>query len=148
MFLSNLSKKSINIFGIHFSLVCSVISLILGALIGCSLICGCSKCTLKEGLDNIGASINYNMSNGIIGNTFGKKEKNIGQNLQSNTGPNLPLPPGELFFFKDTEFKPECCVPMYSGYSSADGCACVSQEQVDYINLRGGNRSKCGDGDY
>ena len=146
MLLQKLLKKNVNLFGIHFSLVCSVVSLILGAIVGCSLLCSCSKVSVKEGLDTIGASINYRMGEGVIGDTVNRKLKNIGQNLQSNTGPNLPLPPGELFFFKDTDFKPECCVPMYSGYSSADGCACVSQEQVDYINLRGGNRSACGEG--
>ena len=43
--------------------------------------------------------------------------------------------------FAKNEFKPECCVPPFSGVSSADGCACVTKEQVDYINMRGGNRS-------
>ena len=48
-----------------------------------------------------------------------------------------------MFLFAKNEFKPECCVPSFSSASNADGCACVTKEQVDYINMRGGNRS-CG----
>ena len=66
---------------------------------------------------------------------------NIAQNLEANHGPALPLPPGEMFFFADNKFKPECCVPPFSSVSSSDGCACVTKEQVDYINMRGGNRT-------
>ena len=58
------------------------------------------------------------------------------------TGP-LPLPAGQLDFFADTQFKPECCVPPASGFSSSGGCACISTKQVDYINQRGGNRTIC-----
>ena len=50
----------------------------------------------------------------------------------------VPLPEGELFFFKQNQFQPECCP---SDYSSSTGCACMSTEQLDYINMRGGNRS-------
>ena len=38
-----------------------------------------------------------------------------------------------MFFYSDTEFKPECCVPPYSGTSSANGCACITKKQVDYL---------------
>mgnify|MGYP001213748988 CR=1 FL=1 len=53
-------------------------------------------------------------------------------------GTPVPLPNGELFFFADNKFQPECCP---SDYSSSTGCACMSNEQLDYINMRGGNRS-------
>jgi len=57
---------------------------------------------------------------------------------KDNVGTPVPLPEGELFFFADNKFKPECCP---STYSDSTGCACFSQAQVDYINQRGGNRT-------
>lgn len=59
---------------------------------------------------------------------------------KSNTyvGTAVPLPDGELFFFKNNQFKPECCP---GPYSSSTGCACMSAEQVKYLNTRGGNRT-------
>ena len=51
-------------------------------------------------------------------------------------------PPDKLFFYADTEFKPECCESSSVGSSS--GCACVTSEQIAFINSRGGNRSDKG----
>ena len=53
-------------------------------------------------------------------------------------GPPIPLPEGELFFFKDTKFSPECCPGTYS---NSMGCSCMSQKQFDYLVQRGGNRT-------
>ena len=57
---------------------------------------------------------------------------------EQNRGTAVPLPEGQLFMFADNEFKPECCP---STYSSSNGCACMTEEQVKYLNERGGNRS-------
>jgi len=53
-------------------------------------------------------------------------------------GTAVPLPDGELFFFQNNQFKPECCP---GPYSSSTGCACMSAEQIKYLNTRGGNRT-------
>ena len=53
-------------------------------------------------------------------------------------GTAVPLPDGELFFFQNNQFKPECCP---APYSSSTGCACMSTEQIKYLNTRGGNRT-------
>lgn len=53
-------------------------------------------------------------------------------------GTAVPLPDGELFFFQNNQFKPECCP---TPYSSSTGCACMSTEQIKYLNTRGGNRT-------
>ena len=47
-----------------------------------------------------------------------------------------PLAPGEMEFFKHTEFKPECCPNTYSG---SLGCACMSTQQYNTLITRGGN---------
>ncbi len=64
--------------------------------------------------------------------------KNKLNSYKDNVGTPVPLPEGELFFFADNKFKPECCP---STYSDSTGCACLSQDQVTYINQRGGNRT-------
>ena len=48
----------------------------------------------------------------------------------------IPLPEGELDIFATTPFKPECC-PNF--YSSSTGCACMTTEQYNYMQTRGGN---------
>ena len=54
------------------------------------------------------------------------------------TGTPVPLPDGELVIFAQNKFKPECCP---SPYSTSTGCACITPEQINYLNTRGGNRT-------
>lgn len=68
----------------------------------------------------------------------GMGNKNRLNTYKDNVGTPVPLSEGELFFFTDNKFKPECCPSTYSG---STGCACLSQDQVNYINQRGGNRT-------
>ena len=58
--------------------------------------------------------------------------------LQYNSGPPIPLPEGQMFFFKDTKFSPSCCP---STYTSGIGCACMSKKQFQYLTERGGNHT-------
>ena len=55
-----------------------------------------------------------------------------------NTGPPIPLPEGELFFFTNTKFDSECCPATYS---NSQGCACLSQPQYNYLMMRAGNNT-------
>ena len=55
-----------------------------------------------------------------------------------HTGPKIPLPEGELFFFNNTKFDTECCP---STYTSSRGCACLSLPQYNYLMMRGGNNT-------
>ena len=43
-----------------------------------------------------------------------------------------------MFIFKNNESNPNCCP---STFSDSKGCICTSEEQRDYINKRGGNRT-------
>lgn len=81
-------------------------------------------------------------------NKAGAYSKNLGyqqtaQKANMYTGTQVPLPDGQLFFFQNNQFKPECCP---SPYSASTGCACMSSEQIAYLNSRGGNRS--GDSEF
>lgn len=55
-----------------------------------------------------------------------------------HTGPKIPLPEGELFFFNNTKFDTDCCPGTYT---SSEGCACLSQPQYNYLTMRGGNNT-------
>lgn len=48
----------------------------------------------------------------------------------------LPLPEGEMVFFANSEFKPECCP---NAYSNSMGCACMTSQDYNYLVTRGGN---------
>jgi hypothetical protein len=48
----------------------------------------------------------------------------------------LPLPEGEMDFFANSEFKPECCP---NTYSNSTGCWCGTSQDFNYLTTRGGN---------
>jgi len=68
----------------------------------------------------------------------GMGNENKLDSYQYNSGPPIPLPEGELFFFKDTKFDPSCCPGTYS---NSVGCACLSKKQFQYLTMRGGNNT-------
>ena len=46
------------------------------------------------------------------------------------------LPEGELDMLANSSFKPECCPNVYS---NSKGCVCASDDQVKFLQQRGGN---------
>ena len=142
------------VFGISFRIEIVIACLILGMIIGGQVFCSCfhtetakkvvkdtAKKVVRESMENM-TLLGDDMTNGVAG-SWGKQRKvnTISQPLDTHQGPKVPLPPGQLSFFAQTTFTPECCVPPFSGASNADGCACVTEEQVNYINARGGNNT-------
>ncbi len=67
----------------------------------------------------------------------GMGNENRLDSYQYNTGPKIPLPEGEMFFFKDTKFSPQC----HGTYSNSLGSACLSKPQFNYLMMRGGNHT-------
>lgn len=68
----------------------------------------------------------------------GMGNENRLDSYQYNSGPPIPLPEGEMFFFKDTKFDASCCPGTYS---NSVGCACLSKKQFQYLTMRGGNNT-------
>lgn len=62
--------------------------------------------------------------------------------LKNNTGGAVPLPENELNFFYNTKFDPQCCSQPQQ-YTTSTGCACLTSEQMKYLNQRGGNNTSC-----
>ena len=137
----------VKVLGFRLNLFVVAACILLGMFLSCHILWSCLHTTsvkkkVKEGLEVMGSTLGYNMSSGVK-DSWGPRRhvNNIGQQLNTHQGPKVPLAPGQLFFFADNEFRPDCCVPAFSGVSSSDGCACVAKEQVDFINMRGGNRT-------
>ena len=134
------------LFGMQCRLEIIIICLIVGAILGGHLLCSCSKIGLQEGMAIMGAPVDWRMGAGQATNWQNKADQyasDMGYSEERSkynkySGTPVPLPEGQLFMFADNKFKPECCPSIYT---SSTGCACITQEQVNYINQRGGNRT-------
>lgn len=101
--------------------------------------------TVKEGLALMGSDVNE-VQNGDVSNMWVTKANTyaseFGYGIINNTGSaytaDEPLKNGELVIFAKNKFKPECCP---APYSSSTGCVCMTPEQINYLNTRGGNRT-------
>lgn len=76
--------------------------------------------------------------------TMGSGYQTILDRVSGNVGTKVPLE-DTMVFYRDNEFKPECCP---STYSNSSGCMCMSPQQVNYLAHRGGNRACSGGGDF
>ena len=90
----------------------------------------------KQGDNNLDVASSWINKASTYSKNLGYQDTTKKTNAYSGT--QVPLPEGELFFFQNNQFKPECCP---SPYSASTGCACMSSEQVAYLNSRGGNRT-------
>lgn len=50
-----------------------------------------------------------------------------------------PTPEG-IWFLSNTKSSPKCC--KSTTYSTGAGCLCTTPNQLHFLNMRGGNRSK------
>uniref|UniRef100_A0A6C0KEX5 Uncharacterized protein n=1 Tax=viral metagenome TaxID=1070528 RepID=A0A6C0KEX5_9ZZZZ len=124
----------------------ALLFLVVGVILGCHVLCSCSRVSVKEGLTMLNpADKDYILGKGVPNDTWDTKPQGKGpsvdyrkQDHSTYTGTPVPLPSGQLFMFADNEFKPECCG---STFSNANGCACITKDQIEYINQRGGNRT-------
>ena len=99
----------------------------------------------KEGLALMGSDINEVQNGDVAGmwvtkaNTYASE---FGYGINNNNGSaytaDEPLKNGEMVLFAKNKFKPECCP---APYSSSTGCVCMTPEQINYLNTRGGNRT-------
>jgi len=101
---------------------------------------------ISNGVSTLGAPLDE-QNNGDVASSWASKANtyasefgygDINNTGTAYTGTPVPLPEGELVIFAQNKFKPECCP---SPYSSSTGCACITPEQYNYLNTRGGNRT-------
>lgn len=143
----------LELFGMKLRLDVLIITLVLGMLLGAHLLCGCSRVSLKEGMELMSSELGYKMGEGVK-SSWENKPQQKGSSLEWREqdhdayGSKFVSPDENVDFFADTEFAPECCGSSYSSKgglinsgATTGGCACMNKEQVEYINSRGGNRS-------
>ena len=139
------------LFGIRMRVEVVVACVLLGYLIGGMLLCSCSKVGLREGLTMLapgvvsggeGAGPNWVAKATEEQDKAGYTPGNIYAGLAGNKAGKVPLPEGEMDLFYDNKFDPSCCAT--SSYSGSSGCACISPQQMQFLNARGGNRSLSG----
>ena len=133
-----------------FNLETCICCVVLGFLIALLTVCNCGK-NIPVGIEGYAnclgnsAELGTN-SNQDVKNSWYNKAKDYAGDMGYQTvlqskanykGTPVPLQ-GTHFYFRDNKFAPECCP---STYSSSSGCACISPEQLDYLNKRGGNRT-------
>ncbi len=123
-----------------------VVSLIVGGIVALSLFCNVKTESFRNrgGTRLEPSSLGYAMSNGVPGVTQNKMSmKPVSCNswyspLAANTnGRQVPLGEKELAIFSNNKQSPLCCPSTYSG---SDGCVCATENQMKYLNARGGNR--------
>lgn len=66
----------------------------------------------------------------------GKPVNSAVKQFLSRKQQQLPLQNGEMDFFANVEFKPECCP---NTYSTSTGCACMTSKDYNYLVTRSGN---------
>ena len=146
-------NMDVKLLGFSFNLINLAIAVGLGYLILMVAGCSCSKIGFREGMQRMGSALNYKMGQGVPGLNVGwdLKAQQSGSALpyrkqQHDTyqGTSVPLKGGQLFMFAGNDFKPSCCG---STFSNSTGCMCATKEQINYVNMRGGNRT-CGCGEY
>lgn len=143
----------ISIFGTKLNLELLIFICVLFILV--NVVCGCTRCTAhgcnKEGFSasainsNLPSPYSLNSDESINTNLWNMPDMKIQPGQQPSKGASdvlnrpsqpVPLPDGEMLLFSNTEFKPECCP---NTYSTSTGCACMTVDQYDYLNNRGGN---------
>lgn len=143
------------IFNMNVRLEVLILIFIIGFIMWSHLVGSCSRVSLQEGMTMLlGSNLDYKMGQGVNG-SWDTRQSQEGSSIkwrsQDHDTYNSELvgPDKSLNFFSGTDFSPECCGSNYSangglnnnGFSSG-GCACLSKKQINYINQRGGNRTK------
>ena len=129
-------NMEIKILGFKARVEVIVLSMLIGCLLCCHLVCGC---VTREGMQVAGAAIGYNMAKGVHQDKYDPRASMLEVNGGGKIGPQVPLPEGQLFFYANNEFSGKCCDD--SNVSGGNGCACITKEQQCYLNSRGGNRT-------
>tara|TARA_B100001093_G_C26793671_1_gene1000145 strand:- start:364 stop:792 length:429 start_codon:yes stop_codon:yes gene_type:complete len=130
---SNLNIKGLGSMRLELCIIC----VLLGVFIAYNLACDCCKPTFFSKMFSR-EGFRLNPSN-LNDNNLQHKRKQIYNPASSYEKVQIPLPEGQLFYYANNEFKPECC--KNSSVSGTGGCACETEEQVKFLESRGGNKT-------
>ena len=115
-----------------------VICVVLGIIIGSTMLCGC-RCN-KHKLENFAVGRNaaeFNVSKGM---SDGVHTEKWGDSINHYQTQNLKSDnKDQMFMWSNNKYDPKCC--SFSSVSGSNGCVCLTQEQNKFLNNRGGNRT-------
>tara|TARA_B100000927_G_C16463764_1_gene468903 strand:- start:241 stop:642 length:402 start_codon:yes stop_codon:yes gene_type:complete len=112
-----------------------IFGLIIISLLACHTLFSCSDFS-RAVLDSLKS--NKEGFTVEVGNGVRPENSFVDYSKKPVANTNVQVPPEELHFFANNEFNPDCCP---SSYTSSTGCACMTPEQLNYLNNRGGNRT-------
>ena len=131
------------LFGDRINIATVIISVVLGMIICSHTLC--SRIDINtEGF----YGLDYDMGKGVPGDTWTVSPKNgvstekpMYASLSDNVGKigkgTGRVDPSHLDFFADTKFDPKCCATP-NQYSSSNGCACFTPQQMKFLSTRTG----------
>jgi len=123
----------IELFGLKFNFIYLVLILLLLGLMSFTTWCSCSG-GVHEGFKNMLNVAEFSVT--TLQNNIGNLKNNFDNNFDNKTPINKEK---NLFgFFDKNKFSSDCCP---STYTNSLGCACINDEQYDFLNKRGGNRT-------
>ena len=132
------------LFGFELRLEVIIICVLVGMVLGGHLLCSCSKLSLQEGMEVLGAPLDYKIR-GNVYNSWMNKTDNYSdemgyQVITAKQDSNYvdPVEKGSMLIFQNNQSSGDCCP---SSYSNSMGCICETSEQVAFLNERGGNRT-------
>lgn len=120
-----------------------LIAMVVISVISCMVMFHGSIHMRKEGM----APMNAEMGQGLTNNWMAKEEAMQKEHPDSAEAklahdvapaPSSLLEAGQLDILADNRFSPDCCPQIYS---SSSGCACMSEQQMNFLNQRGDNRT-------
>ena len=128
------------LFGDRINIATVIISVVLGIIICSFTVCSCKRDGFSE--------LDYDMGKGVPGDTWTVSPKNgvstekpMYASLSDNVGKigkgTGRVDPSHLDFFADTKFDAKCCVTP-NQYSSSNGCACFTPQQMKSLSTRTG----------
>lgn len=125
-------KMNFKFMGYKLRLEVVVICILLGVVIGSSMLCSCK---IEGAVGRMAAEYGktHGMSKGVHSQKWGDSVNHY-ETKQLNSGAG-----DSMFFYANNKFSPESCA--YSTVSGSNGCADVTSEQSKFIEMRGGNRT-------
>ena len=129
-------NMNIKLLGYKCRLEVVVICVVLGIIIGSTMLCSCKGSAFENFAVGKNAAV-YNESKGMSDGVHSEKwgdSINHYQMQHLNSGKN-----NKMFMWENNKFEPGCC--DYSSVSGSNGCACVTEEQNTLLKNRGGNRT-------
>lgn len=139
--------KSIKVFGHSVDVMTAAVCLIVGVLLGGHILCDSSTTSrLAENFvsDRHTAYTHdgvpkFHMPCNLDDVSSGRPSKWFASLARNKQGLKPPLKDGQMDIFAQNRIAPDCCPSIYS---SSDGCVCITEDQMRYLNQRGGNRTQ------